>query len=155
MAYNARDPGPTRPVSPPGYAGPMQDLNYKRLFSFPRMVEDLLCGFLPGQWLDELDFSTLKKLPTEYVSDELLKRHGDCVWRLRRRGEWLYLLVLLEFQSTDEPRMALRILTYTSLLYQELVRNDALDAGGRLPAVLPVVLYNGEARWRAALEVGS
>ena len=132
----------------------MQDPNYKRLFSFPRMVEDLLRGFLPGQWLDELDFSTLDKLSTEYVSDELLKRHGDCVWRLRRRGEWLYLLVLLEFQSTDEPRMALRILTYTSLLYQELVRNDALDAGGRLPAVLPIVLYNGEARWRAALEVG-
>ena len=154
MAYNARDPRPIRHAPPPGYAGPMQDPNYKRLFSFPRMVEDLLCGFLPGQWLDELDFSTLQKLPTEYVSDELLKRHGDCVWRLRRRGEWLYLLVLLEFQSTDEPRMALRILTYTSLLYQELVRNDALDAGGRLPAVLPVVLYNGDARWRAALEVG-
>ena len=133
----------------------MQDPNYKRLFSFPRMVADLLRGFLPGDWLTELDFSTLKKLPTEYVSDELLKRHGDCVWRVsRRRGEWLYLLVLLEFQSTDEPRMALRILTYTSLLYQELVRNDALDAGGRLPAVLPVVLYNGEARWRAAVEVG-
>ena len=50
--------------------------------------------------------------------------------------------------------MALRILTYTSLLYQELVRNGALDAGGRLPAVLPVVLYTGEARWRAAVEVG-
>ena len=26
----------------------MQDLNYKRLFSFPRMVEDLLRGFLPS-----------------------------------------------------------------------------------------------------------
>ena len=78
------------------------------------------------------------------------------MWRVRRRrrGEWLYLLVLLEFQSTDEPRMALRILAYTSLLYQELVRNDALDAGGRLPPVLPIVLYNGEARWRAAVEVG-
>ena len=155
MAYNARDPGPIRPAPPPGTLAPMQDPNYKRLFSFPRMVEDLLRGFLPGRWLDELDFSTLKKLPTEYVSDELLKRHGDCVWRMRRRrGEWLYLLVLLEFQSTDEPRMALRILTYTSLLYQELVRNDALDAGGRLPAVLPVVLYNGDSRWRAVLEVG-
>ena len=133
----------------------MQDPNYKRLFSFPRMVEDLLRGFLPGSWLDEVDFSTLQKLPTEYVSDELLKRHGDCVWRMRRRrGEWLCLLVLLEFQSTAEPRMALRILTYTSLLYQELVRSDALDARGRLPPVLPVVLYNGEARWKAAVEVG-
>ena len=154
MSYKARDRGRIRPAPAPGYAGPMQDPNYKRLFSFPRMVEDLLRGFLPGQWLAELDFSTLDKLPAEYVSDELLRRHGDCVWRVRRRGEWLYLLVLLEFQSTDEPRMALRILTYTCLLYQELVRNDALDAGGRLPAVLPIVLYNGEARWRAAVEVG-
>ena len=132
----------------------MQDPNYKRLFSFPRMVEDLLRAFLLGDILAELDFSSLDKLPAEYVSDELLQRHGDCVWRLRRRGRWLYLLVLLEFQSTDEPRMALRILTYTSLLYQELVRNGALDARERLPAVLPVVLYNGEARWRAAMEVG-
>ena len=132
----------------------MQDPNYKRLFSFTRMVEDLLRAFLPGDVLAELDFSTLRKLPAEYVSDELLQRHGDCVWRLRQRGRWLYLLVLLEFQSTDEPRMALRILTYTSLLYQELVRNDALEARERLPAVLPVVLYTGEARWRAAVEVG-
>ena len=133
---------------------PVQDPNYKRLFSFPRMVEDLLRAFLPGEVLAELDLSTLDKLPAEYVSDELLQRHGDCVWRLRRRGRWLYLLVLLEFQSTEEPRMALRILTYTSLLYQELVRSGALDAGGRLPAVLPVVLYTGEGRWRAAMEVG-
>ena len=132
----------------------MQDPNYKRLFSFPRMVEDLLRAFLPGEVLAEFDFSTLRKLPAEYVSDELLKRHGDCVWRIHRRGRWLYLLVLLEFQSTDEPRMALRILTYTSLLYQELVRNDALEARELLPAVLPVVLYTGAARWRAAVEVG-
>ena len=117
-------------------------------------VEDLLRAFLPGDVLAELDFSSLDKLPAEYVSDELLQRHGDCVWRIHRRGRWLYLLVLLEFQSTEEPRMALRILTYTSLLYQELVRSGALDARGRLPAVLPVVLYTGEARWRAAVEVG-
>ena len=103
MACNARDPGRIRPAPPPGDTGLMQDPSYKRLFSFPRMVEDLLCGFLPGDWLAELDFSTLDKLPTEYVSDELLERHGDCVGRVRRqRGEWLYLLVLLEFQSTDE-----------------------------------------------------
>ena len=37
----------------------------------------------------------------------------------------MYLLILLEFQSEDDRWMALRILTYTGLLYQELVRNEA------------------------------
>ena len=66
-------------------------------------------------------------------------------------------LVVVEFQSSEDPRMALRLLAYTALRYQELARNDApgLDEAGRLPAVLPVVLYTGEARWRAAREVGA
>ena len=132
----------------------MHDEIYKKLFAFPRMVEDLLRGFVAGPWSAEIDFSTLEKLSAEYVSDELLARHGDTVWKVRLRESWLYLLVLLEFQSRDEPRMALRILAYTSLLYQELVRNGAVGAGERLPAVLPVVLYNGESAWRAARDVG-
>ena len=91
----------------------------------------------------------------EYISDELLKRQGDTVWRLRLGGRWMFLLVLLEFQSEDDRWMALRILTYSGLLYQELVRNEAPEvAAGRLPAVLPVVLYNGAEPWTAAREMG-
>ena len=131
----------------------MHDETYKKLFAFPRMVEDLLRGFVPGPRVDDIDFSTLRKLSSEYVSDELLKRHGDAVWRVRLRGRWLYLVVLLEFQSRDEPRMALRILTYTGLLYEELVRNGVVEADEPLPAVLPVVLYNGARPWRAAREM--
>ena len=110
----------------------MHDENYKRIFAFPRVIEDLLRGFVPGAWLEEVDFATLGKLSTEYNSDELIKRHGDNVWRMRLRKNWLYLLLLVEFQSTDDPLMALRIHTYTGLLYQELARNDQLDADGRL-----------------------
>ena len=47
--------------------------------------------------------------------------------------------------------MALRILTYSGLLYQELVRNQAPEvAMGRLPAVL----YNGAEPWTAVREMG-
>ena len=50
--------------------------------------------------------------------------------------------------------MALRILTYSGLLLQELLRSRAPEvAGERLPAVLPVVLYNGTEPWRAAPEM--
>ena len=132
----------------------MQDENYKKIFASPRVIEDLLRGFVPGDWLEEVDFATLGKLSAEYVSDELLRRHGDNVWRVRLRENWLYLLLLVEFQSTDDPLMALRILTYTGLLYQELARNEQRDADGRLPAVLPLVLYNGDEPWQSPLEMG-
>ncbi len=132
----------------------MHDENYKRIFASPRVIEDLLRGFVPGNWIEEVDFATLRKLSTEYISDELLKRHGDNVWRMRLRSNWLYLLLLVEFQSTDDPLMALRILTYTGLLYQELARNEQLDADGRLPAVLPLVLYNGDEPWQSPLQMG-
>ena len=61
-----------------GYAGLVHD-EYKRLFAFPRMVEDLMRGFAAREWAAAIDFSTLRKLPAEYVSDELRKRIGDTV----------------------------------------------------------------------------
>ena len=131
----------------------MHDENYKRLFAFPRMVEDLLRVLVTSDWLDEADFATLTKLSAEYVSDDLRRRYGDTVWRLRVGRGWLHVLVLLEFQSRDDPDMALRILEYTALLYRELRRNEALAPDGLRPPVLPVVIYNGAPRWTAALEV--
>ena len=44
-------------------------------------------------------------------------------------------------------------LEYTALLYRELDRAGALGEPGRWPPVLPVVLYNGDAPWTAALEM--
>jgi hypothetical protein len=33
----------------------MHDENYKRIFAFPRVIEDLLRAFVPGDWLEEVD----------------------------------------------------------------------------------------------------
>ena len=131
----------------------MHDPGYKRLFSQPRMVQDLLRGFAARDWSDALDFSTLTPVPASFVSDRLRQRHGDLVWRVGFRGEWLYLLVLLEFQSTVEPAMAVRVLTYTGLLYEKLIDDGALRRHGKLPPVLPIVIYNGSRPWTASEEV--
>jgi hypothetical protein len=45
--------------------------------------------------------------------------------------------------------MALRALVYAGLLWQHLVKEQRLPADGRLPPVLPVVVYNGDRRWAA------
>ena len=65
---------------------PRYDEQYKKLFAFPRMVEDLLRAFVGRDLLGAIDVSTLRKLSSDYVSDELLTRRGDTVWRLRVPG---------------------------------------------------------------------
>ncbi len=49
--------------------------------------------------------------------------------------------------------MALRIMVYTGLLYQDLIKTGEIGGKQKLPAVFPLVLYNGRRRWTAAREV--
>ena len=62
-------------------------------------------------------------------------------------------MLLLEFQSAVDRAMAVRMLTYTGLLYEKLIGEGELRAHGALPPVLPVVIYNGSGPWSAAVEV--
>lgn len=142
-----RQPSPTK-----------HDQGYKLLFSHPRIVEAFLLGFLDGYRVAGLDLSTLERVPSSFISDDLRERHGDVFWRLRfqkdgtTRRSFLYLLV--EFQSRPDPAMAVRLLTYAGLLLEDLIRRKRglIEAG--LPAVLPIVLYNGKAPWRSPVELG-
>ena len=129
------------------------DHGYKLLFSHPRMVQDLLQGFVHEDWVRQVDFSTLERVSGSYVSDDLREREDDVIWRVRLGPEWLYVYLLIELQSRPDPFMALRILVYTGLLYQELVKGGHFTHNGKLPPVFPLVLYNGEPLWGAAQDV--
>ena len=132
---------------------PDYDRGYKLLFSNPEMVRDLLLGFVKEDWVATLDFDSLEKVSGSYVSDDLRERHDDVVWRVRFADQWLYVYLLIEFQSAEDPYMAVRVLTYLGLLYQDLIRTKQLTSNDKLPPVLPIVLYNGEPRWRAATNI--
>ncbi|GAB6042682.1 hypothetical protein JCM17961_33590 [Endothiovibrio diazotrophicus] len=130
------------------------DSGYKHLFSHPELVRDLLEGFVHEAWVKELDFSTLERVAGSYVSDDLRERIDDMVWRVRLKERWVYVYLLLEFQSTIAPFMAVRLLTYLGLLYQDLIKRGRMKPRAQLPPVLPLVLYNGVPRWGAPLEIG-
>ena len=99
---------------------PGSDPIYKRLYAFPEMVADLLRSVLPADALGTLDLSTLDKMSASYVGDNYRRRRGDAVGRVRRADRWAYVMVLLEFQSSSDAAMALRVMEYTVMLYKEL-----------------------------------
>jgi predicted transposase/invertase (TIGR01784 family) len=128
------------------------DSDYKLLFSHPEMVRDLLRDWVPGVWVADADFATLERVNGSYVAEDQKQRHDDMVWRLRLKDRWLWVYLVLEFQSEPDPWMALRMLVYVGLLSQDLVSRNQL-ADGKLPPILPLVLYNGLPPWYAPTEV--
>ena len=76
------------------------------------------------------------------------------LWRVGTiRGGWVHILILLEFQSTVDRRMALRMTDYTTTIWMRLDKED-LGPRGEYPFVLPIVIYNKERRWTAATDIG-
>jgi predicted transposase/invertase (TIGR01784 family) len=129
------------------------DASYKTLFAAPEVVRDLILGFIPDEWLHSLDYTTLERVSGSYITDDLRDRADDIVWRVKVGGEWVYLYLLIEFQSTVDAWMAVRIMTYVGLLYQDLIKQKRVLPKRRLPPVLPIVLYNGDGKWTAKTNV--
>jgi hypothetical protein len=130
------------------------DSLYHRLFDHPYVVAELLREFLTDVPLDGLDLDGMTRENARFDAGTGNRRDGDMIWRIPRRdGGETYLLLLLEFQSTSDRWMALRVMVYAGLLWKHLVTEKRLPPDGRLPPILPVVLYNGDRRWAAPLAV--
>lgn len=129
------------------------DTIYKQLFSHPELVRDLVAGVLPAAWAQALEVEAFERVNASYASEQGKARHEDVVWRARIGGEWVYVYILLEFQSRPDKWMALRMQVYIGLLYQDLIAQHKLSKHGKLPPVLPLVFYHGRRRWHAATEL--
>ena len=141
----------------------MSDAVYKAVLAEPRVARDLIEGFVApwcgAGWLDGVDLDSLAPAPTEIVADDRRRRLVDVAWsvRLRAAGDPdgpLSVHFLVEHQSTVDHGMALRFEEHRALLRQRLLRRRLgggrrLRRGGRVDAVLCVLVYDGAVPWDA------
>jgi predicted transposase/invertase (TIGR01784 family) len=132
-----------------------QDIAHKEFYSHPENVKDLIQGFVALDCVEQFDFSTLERDNSSYTEKEKNERHDDIVWRLKYRDEWVYIYIIIEFQSDEDETMPVRIMSYLSLLYLNLLANKNLGYGKdkKLPIVLPIVLYNGKYDWKVTKNI--
>lgn len=130
--------------------GTRHDSAFRELFAHPESMRELIASFLPPEWSAHLDLASFERVNASYAVGDDVQRHSDMVWRVLLQGRWLYLYLLMEFQSAPDPWMAIRMRVYSGLLHQDLIKRNELPAPGRLPPILPIVLYTGQRPWRAA-----
>ncbi len=145
------------------------DPTYKQIFAHEFMVEELMRWFVADlhgarELVDALDFGKMLRLHEQSVTGpaEVPRRYADdMVWRVLFRGRsedeggdaWLYLVLVLEFQAEVNHLMPLRIRNYVDNFHMEQWRGKYFGSTSRLSPVLPIVIYNGNSRWSAALRV--
>jgi len=122
------------------------------VFRDPAEAGVVFRAVLPPALVQELDFARAELQPRLFTSDELRQRRSDFLFRvpLRAGGE-VFLLALLEHQSTVDPLMAARLLVYAGRALDRFLREH--PEANEVPALIPVVLFHGEGGWNAATEL--
>ena len=129
----------------------VHDSGYKYLLANKTIFRQFIETFIQEDWVKEIDFSNCKKLDKSFVSDEYQKTESDIIYEVKLRGKKSYVVVLIEFQSTVERFMALRVLNYISNFYTDYVKLHAKIK--YLPPIFPIVLYNGDRKWTAPVNL--
>ncbi|WP_434985200.1 Rpn family recombination-promoting nuclease/putative transposase [Vreelandella zhaodongensis] len=133
------------------------DTGYKELFSYPEFVQQLIEGFAPGEIAGLMDFATLKNHSGHYITPLFEEKIEDVVWSVDVTWEGttqrVFLYILLEFQSSVDRTMPIRLMHYVACFYSELLKQKVITPSQGLPPVFPVVLYNGSKPWTAPLDI--
>ena len=119
----------------------------KELFSRPEIVRDFLQGFVDSDFINDIDFTRIEKKNTSYIAKTFKNKYTDLVLKLNMTGgKCAYLYLVIEFQSTVDKLMPLRILSYMLSMYDDLIKQKEISIDDLLPPVFPVVLYTARNR---------
>ena len=129
----------------------IHDSGYKKLFSNKVIFRQLIETFVPEDWVKDLDFDSCERLDKSFLSAHYKKTKSDIIYKLRLKDKDVYILILIEFQSTVDRFMSLRILNYITNFYMDYVESNKNVK--QLPPVFPILLYNGDSRWAAPLNL--
>lgn len=121
---------------------------YGVLFTDKTLIKQLIESFVDPEFAAELDFSQFKpELEKSYISKDMRDYAEDLLIQVGLKGKKAYIYLLIEFQSTNDRFMALRMLNYLTLFYLDYIKEN--PKAKKLPPVLPILLYNGEEAWNA------
>ncbi|MBL8374174.1 Rpn family recombination-promoting nuclease/putative transposase [Accumulibacter sp.] len=124
------------------------DRFFKAVFGRTEVAAEFLERYLPTTAAQALNWKTLRAAKDSFLDPELALHPADLLYAVDLRdGGPGYVHVLFEHKSYVESRIGLDLLRYRVRIWEQW-----LNAGnsGRLPVVVPVVVYHGAATWRVS-----
>lgn len=132
----------------------IHDKSYKDLFSNKETFLNLIQTFVSNTWGSELIKENIVLVDKSYVLSDYEELESDIVYKATLGKDEVFFYTLLEFQSSVDYRMPIRLLFYMIEIWREVLKNttekEFKRKSFRLPAIVPIVLYNGAKTWTVA-----
>jgi predicted transposase/invertase (TIGR01784 family) len=130
------------------------DLGYKHILSHKKNFVEFLKGFVKKDWVKLIEEENLVLIDKEFILEDFKEEEADIVYKVNIDGNEIIFYILLELQSKVDFRMPIRLLMYMTEIWREELKNTEEKKKKRkdykLPAIVPMVLYNGKNSWTAA-----
>jgi predicted transposase/invertase (TIGR01784 family) len=125
------------------------DSVFRESFSRVESAAAFLRAVLPPEVADVCRWERLRVLPGKFADDDLKSVESDLLYEVPLAGsESALCYVLFEHQSTPDPWMPLRLLIYMTRIWERWRKEH--PKAHTLPAIIPMVLYQGAEGWTVA-----
>ncbi len=101
-------------------------------------------------FVKELDFRTLRRVDRRGVSEYDKDKTTDVLWKIKYKGQFIYIGILIEVQSTNDNTMPIRFLDYIGLFYEN--QYQSLKMNEKIIPIIPILLYIGSENWNAKIK---
>ncbi|WP_275983440.1 Rpn family recombination-promoting nuclease/putative transposase [Paenibacillus hamazuiensis] len=128
------------------------DSSYRYLLSSKKLFMELLRSFVSQGWVKQVDESSIEEINHSFVLSDFRRKEADLVYKVRLNERDVIFYLLVELQSTVDMEMPYRLLLYQVEIWRYVLRNRetaASESSFSLPAIVPMVLYNGQRPWAA------
>ena len=134
------------------YVHTPHDKGYKKSLSNPKEFLHFLQKYVGEAWMKALSETQITLCDKEFIEKDYEGKEADLLYSItRENGQKVFIFILQELQSYVDQTMMFRILIYTvnALLRHFLATDKQVRESTefRLPAVVPIVFYNGSEKW--------
>ncbi|SHH42523.1 Rpn family recombination-promoting nuclease/putative transposase [Tepidibacter thalassicus] len=129
------------------------DLGYKYILSHKQTFIEFLRSFVKKEWVKSIKEENLILIDKEFILEDFKEEEADIVYKVNIDGKDIIFYILLELQSKVDYMMPIRLLMYMTEIFRDELKNTEKNIKKRkdykLPAIIPIVLYNGKNNWTA------
>jgi predicted transposase/invertase (TIGR01784 family) len=124
---------------------------FLKVFKDKENTKHFLQELLPQGILQHADLDSLYLENTSYLDDSLRKHFSDLVFSVRMGEEEFSaskVYLLFEHKSSPESLVGMQVIRYLALQWKEMYDQGQI-IGGKLPPIIPIVIYQGRGSWQA------